>query len=94
LIRAALLSDSDPIDADAIVFTAATFDERVAHDQAYKPLQRLDEIERRTIREVLESVGGNRSHASQLLGISRSTLIRKLKELGLSDMPSTRSPQR
>jgi transcriptional regulator with GAF, ATPase, and Fis domain len=39
----------------------------------------LDELERIHIFKTLESTGGNKSRASQLLGIERSTLDRKLK---------------
>ena len=42
-----------------------------------------DEVERILLREVLESVGGNQVKASQLLGISRTTLRAKLGNLAL-----------
>ena len=38
----------------------------------------LDAVERGHVRRVLDSVGGNRTLAAKLLGISRSTLNRKL----------------
>ncbi|WP_039962911.1 sigma-54-dependent Fis family transcriptional regulator [Rhodopirellula europaea] len=40
----------------------------------------LAELEMRHIRRVLESTGGNKSRASTILGIERSTLDRKLKK--------------
>jgi two-component system, NtrC family, response regulator AtoC len=40
--------------------------------------QTLDAVERGHVRRVLDSVGGNRTLAARLLGISRSTLNRKL----------------
>jgi len=43
----------------------------------------LAELETRHILETLERMGGNRTHAAGKLGISRRTLQRKLKELGL-----------
>ncbi len=43
----------------------------------------LHELETNTIRSALSSAGGNRTHAADLLGVSRRTLQRKLKELGL-----------
>jgi len=43
----------------------------------------LDELERRAILKTLELTAGNRSKAAEILGISRRTLIRRIKELGL-----------
>jgi two-component system response regulator HydG len=40
----------------------------------------LDEIERRYIQHVLESVGQNKSTAARILGLDRKTLYRKLKQ--------------
>jgi two-component system response regulator HydG len=41
------------------------------------------EAERRYLLEVLQSVGGQRMRAARILGISRKTLWKKLKTLGL-----------
>lgn len=43
----------------------------------------LHALETNTIRAALSLAGGNRTHAADLLGVSRRTLQRKLKELGL-----------
>jgi two-component system nitrogen regulation response regulator GlnG len=43
----------------------------------------IDEVDRVALREVLAHVGGNQVQASELLGISRSTLRSKLAELGM-----------
>jgi DNA-binding NtrC family response regulator len=43
----------------------------------------LHALETNTIRAALSTAGGNRTHAADLLGVSRRTLQRKLKELGL-----------
>jgi DNA-binding NtrC family response regulator len=43
----------------------------------------LQEVERRYIRSLFEVLSPNRSEASRLLGVSRSTLRRKLREIGL-----------
>jgi Nif-specific regulatory protein len=42
----------------------------------------LAESEERMIREALRATGGNRTHAARLLGISRATMYRRLRELG------------
>ncbi|MFN3264869.1 MAG: helix-turn-helix domain-containing protein, partial [Aquificaceae bacterium] len=39
--------------------------------------------ERERIKRILEQVGGNRSLAAKMLGMHRTTLWRKLKELGM-----------
>ncbi|MEM8994311.1 MAG: sigma 54-interacting transcriptional regulator [Acidobacteriota bacterium] len=43
----------------------------------------LEAIERRMIRQVLESTGGNQTRAAKLLGISRNGMAYRLKRLGL-----------
>ncbi len=43
----------------------------------------LHALETKTIRAALSVSGGNRTHAADLLGVSRRTLQRKLKDLGL-----------
>ncbi len=43
----------------------------------------LHALETNTIRAALTTAGGNRTHAADLLGVSRRTLQRKLKDLGL-----------
>ncbi len=45
----------------------------------------LDEIERNQIRRVLQMTGGNRERAAKALGLSRSTLYRRLAELGIQN---------
>ena len=51
-----------------------------AADAAALPPGTLDETEKAKILSVLDQVGGNRSRAAQVLGISRRTLYRKLDE--------------
>ncbi|MES2440265.1 MAG: helix-turn-helix domain-containing protein, partial [Verrucomicrobiota bacterium] len=43
----------------------------------------LHALETNTIRAALSLAGGNRTRAADLLGVSRRTLQRKLKDLGL-----------
>ncbi len=44
----------------------------------------LDEVARLHIERTLRRLRGNRTHASRALGISRATLIKKIKEFGLA----------
>ena len=39
----------------------------------------LDEMERRYVRQVLDSVRGNKTHAARVLGIDRRSLYRRLE---------------
>jgi Fis family transcriptional regulator len=45
----------------------------------------MREIEEPLFRAVMHYVGGNQSHAAQVLGINRGTLRRKLGDYGLDD---------
>jgi DNA-binding NtrC family response regulator len=46
--------------------------------------QSLSEVERRHIERTLRHHGGNRTRAALELGISRATLINKIKQYGMS----------
>jgi transcriptional regulator with PAS, ATPase and Fis domain len=51
---------------------------------AAQPLtEAIRETERRYLQEVLQSVGGQKQRAAEILGISRKTLWKKLKQLGV-----------
>jgi DNA-binding NtrC family response regulator len=59
----------------------------LAQEQPGVPAQPLTdairETERRYLQEVLQSVGGQKQRAAEILGISRKTLWKKMKQLGL-----------
>lgn len=46
-------------------------------------LARLDEVERQHIRAILSRLGMNRTRAAEVLGISRTTLQKKIRQYGL-----------
>lgn len=54
----------------------------------------LDGMEKFAIRQAMRLAGGNKSRAAELLGLSRGSLYRKLKEYGLEsdDEPDSTSP--
>jgi DNA-binding NtrC family response regulator len=52
-------------------------------DKLFAGLPPLDEIERRYLAHVLESVGGNRTKAAEIMGIDRRTLYRMAERFGL-----------
>jgi transcriptional regulator of acetoin/glycerol metabolism len=47
------------------------------------PVATLQEMERKSIEDALQASQGNMSKASRMLGISRNTLYRKLREIGI-----------
>ena len=50
-------------------------------DSGEEPFPTLEELEATHLRRALARSGGNRTHAARLLGIARSTLIRKIERL-------------
>jgi DNA-binding NtrC family response regulator len=48
----------------------------------------LEELERLTMRQVFDQVGGDKERARKLLGISRATLYRKIKRYGIGTPPA------
>ena len=56
-----------------------------SHSPPDNGLQSLEEIERAHIVKVLRSVGGHRDKAASILGITRSTLWRKINKFGLAE---------
>jgi DNA-binding NtrC family response regulator len=51
--------------------------------QLFQDLPSLDELERRYLAHVLETVGGNRTRAAGIMGIDRRTLYRMAERFGL-----------
>ncbi len=75
----ALLLDLAWPDRDATLLRAALAPERPVEPDT------LEHAERRHIALVLRHTGGNRKQAARLLGISRSTLLHKVRKYGLDD---------
>jgi DNA-binding NtrC family response regulator len=76
VIKSAILSREPEIDARDLPQEIRN-PELAAEGEA--PAHRLDQMEREAILLALEQVGGHHQRAADLLGISRRTLIRKLK---------------
>jgi DNA-binding NtrC family response regulator len=45
----------------------------------------LDELEKQAICEAMAKTGGNRTRAAELLGVTRKTILNKMKRYGLED---------
>lgn len=86
LERAVILTEGDAIDVDAL---PARVTERKAEplvaDRATPVNPTLEIIERSYIMWVLQSEGGNKSRAAEVLGIDPSTLYRKLSRYGVEE---------
>ena len=57
----------------------------IAPGRASEP-ESLDTAERRHLAQVLHHTGGNKRKAAHLLGISRSTLLNKVRKYGLEEL--------
>jgi DNA-binding NtrC family response regulator len=73
------LSNNDELQIDDLPGEIKKFRKGQKSDEPEETLT-LKEVERRLILKALERSGGNQTKAAQALGISRSTLINKLKE--------------
>lgn len=79
--RAAVLCKGDTIFPEYLPPAIIYPDLKNKVDRRKSVSQTLTQMEAEHIREVLESVGGNRSKAAKILGISSTTLWRKLKDI-------------
>ena len=79
IARGVALAENDEI-------YAGDLPEDLIKDQSaatHSPLKSLEELENDHIIRVLSAVGGQRDRAARVLGVTRSTLWRKIKKLGL-----------
>jgi DNA-binding NtrC family response regulator len=75
--RLTILAPADRIDAEAVQDAISAMAPGAAASET------LAETEADQIRRVLAATGGNKSRASQVLGIERKTLYRKLERMKL-----------
>ena len=76
-----------PLDPDHLAAAVARASEarrwrRIAQEPPYRP-RTLDDVERDQIERTLRHHGGNRTRAARDLGISRATLINKIRSYAL-----------
>jgi len=84
LERAALLFESPQIELENLPPAIAKRSALIKGKSVTQPIQTLIEAEKSAILTATQAVQGNLTKAAQALGISRTTLWRKLKELGIS----------
>jgi DNA-binding NtrC family response regulator len=85
--RAMILAGPEEIMPEHLNITGAPEQAPAAQPGApqYSMDMSLEELEKAHIKNVLEKTGGNITHASKVLGISRYTLREKLKKYGLRE---------
>jgi transcriptional regulator with GAF, ATPase, and Fis domain/tetratricopeptide (TPR) repeat protein len=83
LTRLVLLAGEGPVTA-AVIEADPGLRRALTHDAASgKPAFSLKDGEKEQIRRAIEAAGGNRSRAAGLLGVSRATLYRKIRQHGI-----------
>ena len=83
LKRLAVLAGEDPITLELVRSDDGLARLLLGEGPPPVPALRLDHNEKDQIRRALDAARGNRARAAKLLGISRATIFRKLKEHGL-----------
>ena len=81
--RLALLAGDGPITVSVIEQDKGLREALLGKKTAETPVLSLEHSEKEQIRQALDASKGNRTHAARLLGISRATIFRKIKEYGL-----------
>ncbi|WP_299979739.1 sigma-54 dependent transcriptional regulator [Desulfobacula sp.] len=81
--RGVVLARSDYICLEDLSFIKAKIVDKLDAGTDFGNI-RLSQIEEKAILSTLESAGGNKSEASRRLGITRKTLLKKLKQYGKS----------
>jgi Nif-specific regulatory protein len=83
LQRLVVLAGDGPIDVALIESDAGLRSALVGAYGSTEPMLSLERTEKEQIRRALSASGGNRDRAARLLGISRATIYRKIKEYRL-----------
>jgi Nif-specific regulatory protein len=83
LRRMALLAGDGPIDRSVIDSDSELARMLFGKESAAGPMLSLEKTEQEQIRRALDAAAGNRDRAARLLGISRATIYRKMREYDL-----------
>jgi DNA-binding NtrC family response regulator len=87
LQRLALLAGDSPISVSVLESDPNCRSEMVTGegDGSSEPMFSFQAAARDQLRRALEAAGGNRDRAARLLGVSRATIYRRIREAGLHD---------
>lgn len=69
---------------EGMLITPDCFPPELLENATRRRLSRLERLELRAILQAMAECGGNRQEAADLLGVSRSTLYRKLRDAGIN----------
>jgi transcriptional regulator with PAS, ATPase and Fis domain len=83
LRRMALLAGDGPIDRAVVDSDPELARMLFGREPAAGPMLSLEKTEQEQIRRALDAAAGNRDRAARLLGISRATIYRKMREYDL-----------
>jgi len=84
ILKLTVLASGDVITQQDVTGNRELFEKLTRLGGKSEAFTTLSEMERRQIEMALVEAGGNRAKAAQLLGISRATIYRKLREHGIS----------
>ncbi len=82
--KLAALTASDVITQQDLIAQPGLFEKLTRLEEGGESFQPLHEVEKVKIEQALALSGGNRAKAAQLLGISRATIYRKIREYAIS----------
>ena len=82
--RLVLLAGDGPITVEVVESDRGLREMLTGSGSVAPPVLSLKQNEKDRIRQALDAVGGNRLRAARMLGISRATIFRKIKQYGLS----------
>ncbi len=95
--RAVTLTTFDRITLDDLPEKIRSYESSrlVIPDEDPATMPTIEELERSYVHQVLKAVGGNKTHAAQVLGVDRRTLYRKLEKYASkkeNGVPAKRAP--
>jgi two-component system nitrogen regulation response regulator GlnG len=80
----AATNGSAPISAETITDWPQFVGQRIAGESSEVYAEAMAEMERHVLREVLAHTAGNQAHAARILGITRTSLRKKIHLLGIN----------